>query len=137
MTKHDKEKLLNAARQASKNSYSPYSGFAVGAAVLTANNKIFSGTNIENSSYSLTMCAERVALYAALTAGEKDITAMALSARSKTALYPCGACLQVISELAGDIPLITDSIDNEPCIYSLSELLPRPFDKSVFSCQKR
>ncbi len=138
MNKEQTDKLLEAAREARENSYSPYSGFAVGAALLTANNTIFRGANIENSSYSLTVCAERVAIYSAIAAGEKELIAMAIAAQSKSNLYPCGACLQVINELAGDIPIIIDSMNNKkPCTYNLSELLPHPFNENSLSSQKR
>ena len=97
----DKKQLLDAAKEARKLSYSPYSKFAVGAALLCKDGKIFQGANVENSSYPLCMCAERNALYNAMMNGYKkeDFLALAIIADTNDACSPCGACRQVISEL--------------------------------------
>ena len=97
----DKKQLLDAAKEARKLSYSPYSKFAVGAALLCKDGKIFQGANVENSSYPLCMCAERNALYNAMMNGYKkeDFLALAIIADTDDACSPCGACRQVISEL--------------------------------------
>ena len=97
----DKKQLLDAARDARNLSYSPYSKFAVGAALLCKDGKIFQGANVENSSYPLCMCAERNALYNAMMNGYKreDFLALAIIADTDDACSPCGACRQVISEL--------------------------------------
>ena len=97
----DKKQLLDAARDARNLSYSPYSRFAVGAALLCKDGKVFKGANVENSSYPLCMCAERNALYSAMMNGYKkeDFLALAIIADTDEACSPCGACRQVISEL--------------------------------------
>lgn len=121
-------KLSEAAAKAAKNSYSPYSGFAVGAAVLTENGKVYSGTNVENASYGATMCAERVAIFKAVSEGEKKILALAVYTDAADYAYPCGMCLQVLSEFAEDIPVfVTGKVGTKT--FKLSELLPHRFDK--------
>ena len=122
------EELIRAAKSVSKRSYSPYSHFAVGAAVLTESDGMYTGTNIENASYGATICAERVAVFNAITAGAKRIAAIAVY--SETALpYPCGMCLQVLSEFAGgDAPVYLVS-ETERVDLTLKDLLPHPFNK--------
>jgi cytidine deaminase len=122
-------RLLDAARRAATASYSPYSKFRVGAAVM-AGGKLYVGTNVENASYGLTICAERVAVFSAITDGKKLIDAIAVScvdARSddpKGLRMPCGACLQVINEFATrDTLIVVDGVSE----FRLEELLPRPF----------
>lgn len=121
-------KLSEAAAKAAKNSYSPYSGFAVGAAVLTENGKVYSGTNVENASYGATMCAERVAIFKAVSEGEKKILALAVYTDAADYAYPCGMCLQVLSEFAEDIPVFVTG-NSGTKTFKLSELLPHRFDK--------
>src|SRR5271157_4697941 len=100
------QRLIKEARKAMKNSYSPYSRFKVGAALLTDGGEIFSGTNVENCSYGLTICAERLAVYKAVSEGEKKFKAIAIVAGGKSCCYPCGACLQVLSEFVPDMDVI-------------------------------
>lgn len=119
------EKLKNEAKQVSKNAYTVYSHFNVGAAVLTESGKIFKGVNIENASYGATVCAERNAVFAAVGAGEKKFTHIAVY-NEKQLPIPCGMCLQVISEFAPHIKVILFS-DKEEKETSLDELLPSPF----------
>lgn len=123
----DYKKLIQAARTAKKYSHSPYSKFRVGAALLTQNGKIYSGTNIENSSYSLTICAERTALFKAISEGEKSFVAMAISSDDKGFISPCGACRQVISDLAGDIDIILTNGSGKTKLLRTKDLLPYPF----------
>jgi cytidine deaminase len=119
--------LKKAARKAAGNSYSPYSGFCVGAAVIAKNGKIYAGTNVENSSYGLTLCAERSAVSAAVSAGEMRIEALAIYTPTDESQPPCGACLQVISEFAdGDIPIFMFSQEKERW-STLDQLLPLRF----------
>lgn len=92
-----KNRLIEAAKEAQKNAYCPYSHYPVGAAVLTESGAIYTGCNVENASYGLAICAERVAIFKAVSAGEKQVTALAVSAKSAK---PCGACRQVIIEFA-------------------------------------
>jgi cytidine deaminase len=117
--------LIRAARKAVKNAYAPYSGFKVGAAVLAGSGKIYAGANVENASYGLTVCAERIAVYNAVVSGEKKITAAAVAAGSGTA-YPCGACRQVLSEFGKNIDVIIVK-KNGHAIKKLSSLLPDAF----------
>ena len=119
--------LTLAAKEASKASYSPYSGYAVGAAVLT-DAGVYCGTNIENASYGATMCAERVALFKAVSEGAKKVLAIAVYAE-KSLPYPCGMCLQALSEFApADLPVYLES-GAEKRTHLLSELFPYPFRK--------
>jgi cytidine deaminase len=121
--------LLNSARKAAQAAYCPYSKFRVGAAV-TAGGRIFSGCNVENASYGLTICAERVAIFNAVSAGHRKIDAVALSCPDAApgsppaARMPCGACRQVIAEFAAEeTPIAVDEVGT----MTLSELLPHPF----------
>ena len=126
----EKEQLVIKAKEARKLSYSPYSNFAVGAAVLTKDGKVFVGANVENSSYPLCMCAERNALYNAMMNGYKkeDLVALALSADTDEPCSPCGACRQVISELfPKDAPIIMSNLSGETKETTIEELLPFAF----------
>jgi len=120
------DRLLDAAEEAAAHSYSPYSGFPVGAAVLTAGGNIYSGTNVENASYGATMCAERVAVFKAVSEGEDKILALAVYTSAANYAFPCGMCLQVLSEFAEDIPVIIAG-DAGMKRFTLSELLPHRF----------
>lgn len=127
------QRLIAAARRARTASYSPYSGFAVGAAVRAASGRVYRGTNVENASYGLTICAERVAAFAAVSAGERALEAIAVVGAS-AAPAPCGACRQVLWELwsvdARDEPtVLLAALDaEEPVRRSLRSLLPEAFD---------
>ena len=130
------EKLILKAIEAAKNSYSPYSKFKVGAALLTKDNEIFLGCNIENSSFSLTNCAERTAIFKAISEGKKDFKAIAImgSATDTFNEYctPCGACRQVLAEFCKpDFKIILGRMKEENKIevkeYTLKELLPESF----------
>ncbi|MCR4725806.1 MAG: cytidine deaminase [Clostridia bacterium] len=120
------DSLIDAATEASRNSYSPYSNFPVGAAVLTDSGRIYSGTNIENASYGATVCAERVAIFKAVSDGETKISALAVYTTAANIAFPCGMCLQVMSEFCEDIPVILAS-DAVVRVYQLSELMPHRF----------
>ena len=118
--------LIKKAMEASENSYSPYSNYKVGAALLTKNGKIFTGANIENASYSPTVCAERVAIFKAISEGEKDFSAIAVY--GKGLAYPCGVCRQVLSEFCKEDFKILIVKDEENYIeHTLGELLPKSF----------
>ncbi len=126
----DKFALHEKAKEARKLSYSPYSHFAVGAAVLTKSGEVFLGANIENSSYPLCMCAERNALYNAYMHGckKEDLVALALSADTDGPCSPCGACRQVISELfPKDAPIYMGNLKDNIQETTISELLPFAF----------
>lgn len=122
------EELLNFAKQASKNAYAPYSKFPVGACVLTENEKIYTGCNFENSSFGLTICAERNAVGSAINDGEKSIRAIAIFSPNKDNCTPCGACRQVLNEFKSKEGL--DIIVQNGAgikIYTIEELLPETF----------
>ena len=126
----EKEKLLLEAKNARGMSYSPYSRFAVGAALLTKDGKVYLGANVENSSYPLCMCAERNALYNAMMNGYKkeDFVALALSADTDEPCSPCGACRQVISELfPKDAPIYMSNLKGDEKETTIAELLPFAF----------
>ena len=128
---NNKEKyfqLLQIAKDFSKNSYSPYSKFKVGAAVLCEDGKVFGGTNIENVSYGLSMCAERVAMFSAIANGAKKIKAVAIYT-SKGNTTPCGACRQVIAEFSNNVDIIYNTKKNTVKIEKISSLLPKSFNK--------
>ena len=125
-----KEQLLLKAKEARKLSYSPYSHFAVGAAVETKDGKIFVGANVENSSYPLCMCAERNALYNAFMHGyrREDLIGLALCADTEEPCSPCGACRQVISELfPSDAPIYMSNVKGDVQETNAVELLPFAF----------
>ena len=123
------EQLLAAAREAAGRAYAPYSGFPVGAAVLTEDGGVFAGCNVENASSGLTVCAERVAVWTAAAAGHRTVRAVAVTAPKGVGVTPCGACRQVLNEFAprdGDLVVVLDG-RNGPEPVALSALLPRAF----------
>ena len=123
----DYKKLVRAARDAKKHSYSPYSRFRVGAALLTTSGEIISGCNIESSSFSLTICAERTALFKALSEGKHKFKAMAISSDLDGFISPCGACRQVILDLAGNIDIVLSNRRGKSTLTKANALLPLPF----------
>ena len=124
----DIPRLLFEAEQAMQKAYAPYSGLHVGAALLTSDNKIFTGCNIENASFSLTQCAERIAVFNAVSAGSKDFLAIAVISDGEGYCRPCGACRQVIREFGSQISIIMAAQDKKYEIMSISELLPAGFN---------
>ena len=124
----DYQELINKAKEASQNSYSPYSKFAVGACLETTSGNIYTGCNFENSSFGLTICAERNAVGTAIANGEKKIKAIAIFSPNSEYCYPCGACRQVLSEFKSEegLNVITDGSEGIK-IKSLDELLPESF----------
>jgi cytidine deaminase len=121
------DELINIARKAQNASYSPYSGFRVGAALLCESGKVFEGANVENSSYGLTVCAERIAVFKAVTTGEKDFKAIAIAGDGQGFTYPCGACLQVLAEFSPGIKVIVADETNKYQELTLHDLLPQAF----------
>lgn len=125
--------LAQKAREAMENAYCPYSNYRVGAAVLTDGGRIYSGCNIENGSYGATNCAERTAIFKAVSEGERQFSALAIFAEEGSAPpFPCGICRQVLSEFCSpDMPIIV--FDGEKSVYNtnLEELLPFAFDLNV------
>ena len=121
----DWRNLLDRARSARQSAYAPYSRFAVGAAVRTRNGKIYTGANIENAAYGLTVCAERVALWKAVSEGEREFEALALV--TDTGSMPCGSCRQVMAEFASGLSLLIADPEGMAWLTSASELLPHAF----------
>ena len=120
-----KVQLLEASMNTLKYSYCPYSQFKVGAVLSTTDGRIFTGCNVENISFGLTMCAERVALFKAISEGYQKFDAIAISSNNEKPIFPCGACRQVLSEFAPNLKIY---IQNDDKNYSLRELLPNSFD---------
>lgn len=124
--------LLKEALKARNGSYSPYSHYAVGAALECSDGQIFYGANVENASYGLTMCAERNAIFSAVNAGCRHFSALAVCGSGKDAAYPCGACLQVMSEFAPDLTVyVGDGQGKLIKQTSVRELLPAQFALSA------
>ena len=119
--------LIYKALKALPNAYAPYSGYKVGAALLTAEGQVFTGVNVENASYGLTICAERNALFAAISSGCRNFVALAVVADGSTAPVPCGACRQVLSEFCGGLSIIIGDREKHYFKTSLQELFPQPF----------
>ena len=126
-TRSQTQKLIRAAKQALKNAYAPYSHFHVGAALLTVGGKIVSGCNVENASYGLTLCAERAVLVQAVSRGETKFAAMAIASDPVTDLTPCGACRQVLLELAPDLWVLSERGGGRLWVKQVKELLPDGF----------
>ncbi len=126
MTEPDSKELLARAREAARNSYSPYSKFPVGAALLCGDGAIVTGTNIENRSFGLTNCAERSAIFTALSMGRRDFSAIAVSCpKAETAVSPCGGCRQVLSEFCPpDMPVYFAGRDGVPHETTIGALIP-------------
>jgi cytidine deaminase len=122
----DVQALAKQALEAQKMSYSPYSKFRVGAALLTKSGKVFTGCNIESASYTPTICAERAAIAKAVSEGERDFEAIAVTGDGDWT-YPCGVCRQVMREFASDLKIIIVKSETEVREHTLSELLPYSF----------
>jgi len=125
--KKEYQGLISAAKKAKLTAYAPYSKFHVGAAILTVDGQIFTGCNIENSSFSLTICAERVAIFNALAHGASKFKAIAIISDDHGFTPPCGACRQVLSELAGNIDFVMGDAKSRFKIMKLDSLLPFAF----------
>ena len=120
--------LVDAARQARFHAIAPYSNFLVGAALLTKNGLIITGCNVENASYGLTMCAERVALLKALSEGHRDFAMIAVVADTDKPTPPCGPCRQLLWDYCGDIPVVMAYLRDIAAQHQMRDLLPLPFD---------
>lgn len=122
--------LIGMARAAREHSHAPFSNFRVGAAVRSKSGRIFSGCNIENATFGLTLCAERVAIFKAISEGERGFDAVAVVADTDTLTPPCGACRQVLWEFCGDAEVILANLKGKVERHRMAELLPKPFDQS-------
>jgi cytidine deaminase len=124
------EVLLATARQSRENAHAPYSNFRVGAALRATSGRIFGGCNVENATYGLTVCAERVAIFKAISEGERGFNAIAVVTDTEVLTPPCGACRQLIWEFCGDVTVILSNLKGETEVLRMSDLFPRPFDDS-------
>jgi len=127
----DSKALIDCARRARENAYAPYSNFKVGAALLAGNGKVFTGCNVENATYGLTVCAERVALLKAISEGEREFSAIAVVSTSDPPASPCGACRQLLWEFCGDIEVTVANIAGASRSYRMTQLFPHPFDRRL------
>ena len=127
----DINELINKAKNAREHSYSPYSRFKVGAALKTKNGMVFTGCNIENSSYGLSICAEREAIFKAISAGERDLDTIAVVTDSDKLTTPCGACRQVMWEFSKDMTIVVANLKGDKKEFKIKELLAHPFGKDT------
>lgn len=123
----ENKKLYEMALKAKEFAYAPYSGFKVGAAALTSDGMVFLGSNIENSSYGATVCAERVAIFKAVSEAKKNIVKIAIASDTEDFTYPCGICRQVINEFMPEGEIILGN-GSEIKVYKISELIPHGFE---------
>jgi cytidine deaminase len=126
----DYEALITAATQARENAHAAYSNFRVGAALRAISGRIFGGCNVENATYGLTVCAERVAILKAISEGERGFDAIAVVTDTDSLTPPCGACRQLIWEFCGDVPVILANLKGKVEVIPMNELFPKPFDAS-------
>lgn len=127
-----KEKLIEAAKEGRTRAFAPYSNFQVGAALETVDGEIILGCNIESASYGLTVCAERVAIWKAVSEGKKEFKSITVTVDTETLTPPCGACRQIIWEFCGDIPVTLTNLKGQTETIQMKELLPRAFDSEFF-----
>ena len=125
---HSKNELITAAREIRDNAHAPFSEFKVGAAIETDDGEIVTGCNIESASFGLTVCAERVAVWKAVSEGKRKITAVAVVADTENLTPPCGVCRQIIWEFGGDIPVTLANLHGDVETIQMKDLLPRAFD---------
>lgn len=126
----ERDALIAAAKHARENAHAPFSNFRVGAALRARSGRIYTGCNIENASYGLTLCAERVAVFKAISEGERGFEAIVVIADTDALTPPCGACRQIIWEFCGDVPVILANLTGKIEQEKASKLLPRAFDSS-------
>ena len=129
----NKSKLLNAARQVRDKAYAPYPGFKVGAAIVVEDGNIFTGCNVENASYGLTICAERNAMASLIASGNRLPISIAIVAKDGELCPPCGACRQVLMEFNPDLEIILESGEKNYTSFKLSEILPQSFSAKDLS----
>lgn len=124
------ERLIKAAQDVRENAFAPYSNFRVGAALETIEGEIYTGCNIENATFGLTLCAERLAIFKAMSEGQREFRHLAVIADTKDLTPPCGACRQIIWEFCGDITLTLANLRGQTRQFSMSGLFPHAFDRS-------
>jgi cytidine deaminase len=128
-----RRRLLQAAVAGRQHAHAAFSNFRVGAALETADGKIFTGCNVENATYGLTICAERVAVFKAISEGYRSFTRVAVVADTPEPTPPCGACRQILWEFGGDLEVILGNLSGEKARYQLRDLLPHPFDARLLT----
>jgi cytidine deaminase len=128
LSEQDFQPLIEAALKARLQSVAPFSGFLVGAAVKTESGRVYTGCNVESASYGLTVCAERVAIWKALSEGERHFTELAVVADTETLTPPCGTCRQIIWEFARGATIVFANLKGESEVFHIADLLPRAFD---------
>jgi len=124
----DRDWLVDAARKARENAVAGFSGFKVGAALETADGTIVTGCNVENATYGLTVCAERIAMFKALSEGHREFKRVAVVADTADQTPPCGACRQILWEFGGDLEVVLANLTEHKGTYRMKDLLPLPFD---------
>ncbi len=137
MSEESLQQLIEKAKSARLRSIAPFSNFLVGAAVKTDEGKIYTGCNVESASYGLTVCAERVAIWKALSEGERNFAELAIVADTESLTPPCGTCRQIIWEFAKNATIVLGNLRGETQIVSIRELLPRAFDARFLSGAKK
>jgi len=131
------ERLIKAARDARKRAYAPYSKFKVGAALECTDGSVFTGCNVENATFGATCCAERTAVFKAISEGKHKFKRIAIVADTKGPCMPCGICRQVLFEFSPEISVISANLRGKFTIAPLSELLPKPFNEIISPRSKR
>lgn len=126
----DYDSLIAAAKKSRENAHAKFSNFKVGAALLSASGKVYGGCNVENATYGLTICAERVAIFKAISEGERRFSAIAVVTDTDALTPPCGACRQLIWEFCGDVPVVMANLHGKTETISMNQLFPKPFDSS-------
>jgi cytidine deaminase len=137
LSEHNFQSLIEEAQGARLQAVAPFSGFPVGAAVRSESGKIYTGCNIESASYGLTVCAERVAIWKALSEGERHFTELAVVADTETLTPPCGTCRQIIWEFARGATIVFAKLKGESETFQMAELLPRAFDARFLRSAKK
>jgi cytidine deaminase len=132
-TIEERRRLLDAARAVRLNAHAAFSNFKVGAALETVDGQIITGCNVENATYGLTVCAERVAVFKAISEGHRQFKRVAVVAETEEPTPPCGACRQILWEFGGDLEIILGNLREEKARHQLKDLLPHPFDARLLS----
>ena len=130
---HTDKELIDAAAAVRENAFAPYSGFRVGSALETEDGELVTGCNVESASYGLTVCAERIAIFNAVSNGKKRIARIAVVTDTDELTAPCGACRQIIWEFGGDIPVLLSNLKGKSATLSMKDLLPHAFDGTFLS----